>query len=68
MEINIEEIINNEYSTVEVLEELFKQKGLHEFKKAEFAKLVKDNIFEKDDVSEEIIKIIKEISKIKIIA
>lgn len=68
LEINIEEIINNEYSTVEVLEELFKQKGLHEFKKAEFAKLVKDNIFEKDDVSEEIIKIIKEISKIKIIA
>ena len=68
LEINVEEIINNEYSTVEVLEELFKQKGLHEFKKAEFAKLVKDNIFEKDDVSEEIIKIIKEISKIKIIA
>ena len=68
LEINIEEIINNEYSTVEVLEELFKQKALHEFKKAEFAKLVKDNIFEKDDVSEEIIKIIKEISKIKIIA
>lgn len=68
LEINIEEIINNEYSTVEVLEELFKQKGLHEFKKAEFAKLVKDNIFEKDDISEEIIKIIKEISKIKIIA
>lgn len=68
LEINIEEIINNEYSTVEVLEELFKLKGLHEFKKAEFAKLVKDNIFEKNDVSEEIIKIIKEISKIKIIA
>ena len=44
------------------LEELFKTKGLHEFKKAEFAKLVRENIIEDSDISEEIEIIIKEIS------
>ncbi len=50
-----------ENSTVENLENIFKQKGLHEFKKAEFAKLVKVNINEYSDISEEIKDIIKEI-------
>lgn len=47
--------------TAKVLEELFKTKGLHEFKKAEFAKLVRDMIVEKTDISPEIIDIIEEI-------
>ena len=45
-----------------VLEELFRTKGLHEFKKAEFAKLVRDMISSKADISEEISAIINEIS------
>ena len=48
--------------TAKVLEELFKTKGLHEFKKAEFAKLVRDNISNQADISEEIAAIISEIS------
>ena len=43
------------------LDELFKTKGLHEFKKAEFAKLVKENIKTKADLSAEIVDIIEEI-------
>ena len=48
--------------TAKVLEEIFKTKGLHEFKKAEFAKLVRNEICENGDVSSEIRDIIKEIS------
>lgn len=44
-----------------VLEEIFKTKGLHEFKKAEFAKLVKEKISDSSDVSTEIEDIIDEI-------
>ena len=43
------------------LELIFKEKGLHEFKKADFAKLVRENISEQSDVSDEIKEIIKEI-------
>ena len=43
------------------LENIFKTKGLHEFKKAEFAKLVKDNITEDSDISPEIASIVMEI-------
>ena len=50
-------------SEVENLENIFKTKGLHEFKKAEFAKLVKNNISEKSDISDEIKLIIDEISQ-----
>lgn len=50
-----------EMPTAVVLETLFKTKGLHEFKKADFAKLVRDNIESKDDASIEIINIIEEI-------
>lgn len=49
-------------SKVEFLEEFFKHRGLHEFKKAEFAELVKENISSQDDVSEEIREIIRELS------
>ena len=44
------------------LENIFKTKGLHEFKKAEFAKMVRGNIANNSDVSDEIREIIKEIS------
>lgn len=50
-------------SAVKNLENIFKLKGVHEFKKAEFAKLVRDNISVKSDISEEIAEIIKEISE-----
>lgn len=49
-------------SNAKNLENIFKTKGLHEFKKAEFAKLVRANISEDTDVSDEIREIIKEIS------
>jgi len=45
------------------LETIFKEKGLHEFKKAEFAKMVKENISENSDISEEIKEIIKELAE-----
>lgn len=48
-------------SKVEFLEEFFKHRGVHEFKKAEFANLVKQNIKDVSDVSEEIVEIIDEI-------
>ena len=44
-----------------ILENIFKTKGLHEFKKAEFAKLVRANIQSVDDISHEIRDIILEI-------
>lgn len=48
--------------TAKSLEEIFRTKGLHEFKKAEFAKLVRENIHENSDISDEIRQIISEIS------
>ena len=48
-------------STVKTLEELFKEKCLHEFKKAEFAQRVKQQITSIEDVSDELKNIIKEI-------
>ncbi len=45
-----------------ILEDIFKTKGLHEFKKADFAKLVRSNINSPTDISEEIAEIISEIS------
>jgi len=56
--------LNSPLPTAKVLEELFKTKGLHEFKKADFAKLVKENISDKDDISEEITRIVQEIASI----
>lgn len=49
-------------SNVEFLEEFFKHRGLHEFKKSEFAQAVKKNISGKEDISEEIKDIINELS------
>lgn len=48
-------------SNVEFLKEFFRHRGMHEFKKSEFAKSVKDNIQDITDVSDEILEIFKEI-------
>ena len=56
------EDLENAASKVEFLEEFFRHRGMHEFKKAEFARLVKENIKDTNDVSEEIKEIIEEIS------
>lgn len=47
--------------TVEFLEEFFKHRGMHDFKKAEFAAMVKQNLSENLDVSYEIKNVINEI-------
>lgn len=60
------ENLENCPSKVEFLENFFKHRGLHEFKKAEFAQLVKENIADINDVSQEIIEIIKEIKGTKV--
>ena len=44
------------------LEEIFKKKGFHEFKKAEFAQLIKAQVSLDEDISPEIKDIIKEIN------
>jgi len=54
--------LENASSTVEFLEEFFRTRGLHEFKKAEFAQFVKENISGPDDISAEIKEIILSIS------
>ena len=51
-----------EMPNAKILENLFKTKGLHEFKKADFAKLVRENIQEPTDISPEISQIVAEIS------
>lgn len=53
-------------SKVAFLEEFFKHRGLHDFKKSEFAQAVKNNITNNDDISEEIKDIIKEIKGTKV--
>ena len=58
-----EKDITSDLPMAKILEELFKTKGLHEFKKAEFAELVKENINSKNDLSEEIITILNELSQ-----
>ena len=59
--ISITEPITKETKMVKVLEDVFRNRGLHEFKKAEFAQMVKQNLKSKEDVSEEIEELINEI-------
>lgn len=54
--------LENSTSKVEFLENFFRHRGLHEFKKAEFAQAVKENITGIDDVSLEIKEIIEELA------
>lgn len=53
--------VQTDMPTVKTLEELFKDKCLHEFKKAEFAQRVKQQISSKNDISDELLNIINEI-------
>ena len=61
-----QESISNEESTVKFLEEVFRTRGMHEFKKVEFAQMVKENIKTEEDISPEILEIIEEIRLAKI--
>lgn len=51
-------------SMVAILEEIFKQKGFGEFKKAEFAQMIAKNILSMNDISDEIVKIVQKINLI----
>ena len=55
------EMLNAPEPRVKILEEVFKTRGMHEFKKVEFAQMVKKNIETDADISEEIREIINEI-------
>ena len=58
----IEEYSASKYnSMVEFLETMFKNRGMHEFKKSEFAQMIKNNAKTEKDVSAEIANIIEEI-------
>ncbi|MCM1338383.1 MAG: ATP-dependent endonuclease [Muribaculaceae bacterium] len=56
-----QEMLNEHAPMVKILEEVFKTRGLHEFKKVEFSKSVKKNILDNNDISPEIKCIIDEI-------
>ena len=62
---NVDELFQENNTTVKILEEFFKEKCLHEFKKAEFAQRVKQQINSFDDISEEVKNIITEIKSLK---
>lgn len=55
------EAINQDCGMVKILEEIFRHRGMHEFKKSEFAQMVKENLASDADISPEIAEIIKEI-------
>lgn len=55
------EKLNEDIPRVKFLEEVFKNRGMHEFKKVEFAQMVKKNIKNKSDISPEVVEIIEEI-------
>lgn len=59
------EQLNNDLPKVKILEEIFRTRGLHEFKKSEFANLVKLNIKDRKDLSDEIVNIIECIKSAK---
>jgi len=61
--VSLEEL-RKDLPMTKILEEIFKQKGFNEFKKAEFAYLVAENISSNQDVSSEIATIINEIKSI----
>jgi hypothetical protein len=57
------DMLNSGEPMTKILEEFFRTRGMHEFKKAEFAGMVKNNIKSEKDVSAEIIGIIEEIKR-----
>ncbi len=60
------EMLDTDEPRVKILEEVFRTRGRHEFKKVEFAQLVKNNIKSKSDISVEIAEIIEEIRSMRI--
>ena len=50
--------------TVEFLEDFFKKRGMHEFKKAEFAEMVKENLSDSLEVSDEIKNVIEAVKNL----
>ncbi len=60
------EAVNQDSSMVKILEEIFKHRGMHEFKKSEFAQMVQKNLSSTEDVSPEIYDIISEIKFMQI--
>lgn len=59
-----ENIFESDTGMVKILEEIFRHRGLHEFKKAEFARYVHKNIENKMDLSPEIVEILTEIKNL----
>lgn len=53
---------------VKILEDIFKHRGMHEFKKSEFAQNVKENLTSQKDISPEIAEIINEIKNMTTIS
>ena len=51
------EMLETDEPRVKILEEVFKTRGMHEFKKVEFAQMIKKNITEPNDISPEIVDI-----------
>lgn len=51
-------------SCVKFLEEVFKNRGMHEFKKVEFAQMVKKNIQSEKDLSQEVVNVVDEIKQL----
>lgn len=58
------DLLQKDEKRVKILEEFFKTRGMHDFKKAEFASMIKAHIQTPSDVTEEITEIIKEINKV----
>ena len=56
-----QEILTEPIPRAKILEEIFKTRGMHEFKKVEFAQMVKNHIKTDADISPEIINIIDEL-------
>lgn len=61
-----QEMLTAEEPRVKILEEVFKTRGMHEFKKVEFAQMVKRNITSGDDISPEIRNLIEEINTLEV--
>ena len=60
------EMFESDEPRVKILEEVFKTRGMHEFKKVEFAQMIKNNIKSEEDISAEIVEIIDEIRSVPI--
>jgi predicted ATP-dependent endonuclease of OLD family len=55
------ESIDETLPRTQYLEEVFKNRGMHEFKKVEFAHMIKNNLKSKEDISDEVVQIINQI-------